>query len=107
MTLSLDIASLRAAYAAGRTPQEVIGEIYDRIAARPGEKTWIHLVPRAQALAAAAALKNIPRDAPLWGIPFAINYNIDLAGAPKTAACPEFSYVPAESGVVVAKLVSG
>jgi allophanate hydrolase len=106
MTLSLDFASLRAAYAAGRTPQEVIGEIYDRIAARAHDKTWLHLVPREQALAAAAALKNVPRDAPLWGIPFAIKDNIDLAGAPTTAACPDFSYVAAESAIVVAKLMA-
>ncbi len=106
MTLSLDFASLRAAYASGRTPEEVIGEIYDRIASRPGDRTWLHLVPREQTLAAAAALKSIPRDAPLWGIPFAIKDNIDLAGAPTTAACPDFSYVPAESAVIVAKLVA-
>ena len=88
MNLSLDFASLRAAYASGRTPQEVIGEIYDRIAARVGDKTWIHLLPREQALAAAEKLATIPREAPLWGIPFAIKDNIDLAGAPTTAACP-------------------
>jgi allophanate hydrolase len=106
MNLSLDFASLRAAYASGRTPQEVIGEIYDRIAARSGDKTWIHLVPREHALAAAAKLATIPRDAPLWGIPFAIKDNIDLAGAPTTAACPDFSYLPAESAFVVARLIS-
>jgi allophanate hydrolase len=106
MNISLDFSSLAAAYAAGADPSDVIDEIYRRIAARGDDKTWLHLVPRAEALAAAQRLSGIPRTAPLWGIPFAIKDNIDLAGAPTTAACPAFAYTPERSATLVEKLVA-
>ena len=44
---------------------------------------------------------------PLYGIPFAIKDNIDLAGLPTTAACPAFAYTPAQSSSVVQRLIDG
>src|SRR6185436_13281041 len=41
---------------------------------------------------------------PLYGVPFAVKDNIDVAGLPTTAACPAFSYVPERSATVVEKL---
>lgn len=41
---------------------------------------------------------------PLFGLPFAVKDNIDVAGMPTTAACPAFSYVPQVSAHVVQKL---
>ena len=104
MNTSLDFASLAAAYASGTDPSAVIAEVYRRIDARGDDKTWLHLVPREAALAAAERLKSIPRNSPLWGLPFAIKDNIDLAGAPTTAACPAFAYTPARSATIVEKL---
>ena len=47
-------------------------------------------------------LLNLPiENFPLWGIPFAIKDNIDLAGVHTTAGCPEFAYTPEESAAVV------
>jgi allophanate hydrolase len=103
---SLDLVSLRNAYAAGADPRDTVAEVHSRIAARGADPTWIHVVPRAAALAAAAALADKPRDLPLWGVPFAIKDNIDLAGAPTTAACPAFAHAPARSAHVVDKLVA-
>lgn len=41
---------------------------------------------------------------PLYGVPFAIKDNIDVAGWPTTAACPEFAYTAAADACVVARL---
>lgn len=48
---------------------------------------------------------SLPDSLPLYGIPFAIKDNIDLAGIPTTAACAEFSYVPEQSAFVVEALI--
>ena len=42
---------------------------------------------------------------PLYGVPFAIKDNIDLAGVPTTVACPAFAYVPQRSATVVQRLI--
>ena len=75
----------------------MIARVYDRIA--PGRSTpvWISLVPRETALARARELERDPLAAalPLYGVPFAIKDNIDLAGLPTTAGCPAYAYSPA------------
>lgn len=43
---------------------------------------------------------------PLAGATFAIKDNIDLAGQPTTAACPEYAYSPEKSATVVDRLMS-
>ncbi|MBX3453812.1 allophanate hydrolase [Ferrovibrio sp.] len=105
---SLDCQFLRDAYQSGSaSPTTVIAAIYDRIAARGEDAVWISLVPREQALAMAAALeKHGPAGLPLYGIPFAIKDNIDLAGLPTTAACAEYAYSPAVSAKAVERLIA-
>ncbi|MBA4132010.1 MAG: allophanate hydrolase [Hyphomicrobium sp.] len=101
MIVSLDIATLTQAYATGTlTPEAVLTCIYNRIAVEGERPVWITLVPRATAL---AKLKSAPKG-PLWGIPFAVKDNIDVAGLPTTCACPEFAYTPSRSATVVEKL---
>lgn len=98
MTQSLDIASLRAAYGSGAlTPEAVVTDVYARIAARGDRPVWISLVPRELAIERA---RNLPKG-PLYGIPFAVKDNIDVAGVPTTCACPQFAYTPAKSARVV------
>jgi allophanate hydrolase len=66
---------------------------------------FLHLASEATLRAAVAALP--PMDFarfPLWGIPFAVKDNIDIAGQPTTAACPAFSYMPASDATAVARL---
>ena len=54
---------------------------------------WITRLADADVLARAAALEaEGPRGRPLWGVPFAVKDNIDVAGLPTTAACPGFAY---------------
>lgn len=46
-----------------------------------------------------------PKEQPLFGIPFAIKDNIDLAGMPTTAGCPDYAYTPTKSAAVVQRLI--
>lgn len=41
---------------------------------------------------------------PLYGVPFAVKDNIDVAGWQTTAGCPEYAYVPRSDAVVVKRL---
>ena len=49
-----------------------------------------------------AALAGVP----LAGRRFAVKDNIDVAGMPTTAGCPEFAYVPRDSAAVVTRLLA-
>ncbi|HUJ87686.1 MAG TPA: allophanate hydrolase [Burkholderiales bacterium] len=106
-TESLDIARLRERYLSGALdPQRVVALLLERIERRGDDKLWIDRVPRAALEARAAELlRRRPDELPLYGIPFAIKDNIDLAGHPTTAACPEFAYTPGESAPVVQRLL--
>jgi allophanate hydrolase len=42
---------------------------------------------------------------PLYGVPFAVKDNIDVAGLPTTAGCPQFAYVPERHAHAVERLV--
>jgi allophanate hydrolase len=101
MTLSLDIANLERLYAAGETtPEAIVREVYARIRAKGVRPDWITLVDEDAAVAKA---RDAPRGA-LYGIPFAVKDNIDVAGLPTTCACPEFAYVAERSATVVERM---
>jgi allophanate hydrolase len=81
--------------------------VLERIAAFSDPAVWTHLVPRDELLTQARGIKK-RREAgewlPLFGVPFTIKDNIDLAGHPTTAGCPAFAYVPPRSAIVVERL---
>jgi allophanate hydrolase len=107
MKLSLDLASLRAAYTSGAlTPSALVDELLHRIESHGDPAIFIHRLSREQLCAHATRLERLPpASLPLYGVPFAIKDNIDLAGAPTTAACPEFGYTPTASAPVVQALI--
>jgi len=105
-TLSLDIASLKAVYATGRlTPALLAEEIIQRTADDPNV-AWIHRLPDDAIRWYAQDLEGKdPATLPLYGIPFAIKDNIDLAGVPTTAACRAYAYTPTRHAFVVQQLI--
>ncbi|MBN3780697.1 allophanate hydrolase [Burkholderia sp. Ac-20345] len=102
------IAALRARYAAGDlTPHALVGAIAAHFAAGDPHHAWIRPLTHAEMTVYADALAG--RDIaslPLYGVPFAIKDNIDLAGIPTTAACPAYAYTPARSAPVVERLIA-
>jgi allophanate hydrolase len=102
------ISQLRALYLSGEiTPQSVLQEIYHRIEKDADNPIWIHVLSTDEISAYLARLSSMDIEShPLWGIPFAIKDNIDLAGIPTTAACPAFAYTPKQHATVVEKLIS-
>ena len=103
--LRFDIAALHGAYRDGADPADVMAEAFRRIDAADDPGIFIHLRERDAVLAEAGQLGAFdPETSPLWGLPFAIKDNIDLAGSPTTAACPAFAYLPERDAFVVALL---
>ena len=105
----LDLDRLRAGYRSGEaTPVTVAREVLDRIAAAGEDGVWISRRTEAEVLAEARALAvRADRDRlPLYGVPFAVKDNIDVAGLPTTAACPAFAYRPDRSATVVERLLA-
>jgi allophanate hydrolase len=99
------IAGLLADYRAGiRRPSDVAREVTRRTRC-DDEPVWITTVGAEELLAAARALDGGDRTLPLYGIPFAVKDNIDVAGLPTTAACPGFASVPRDSAPVVRLLL--
>ncbi|MEW5965774.1 MAG: allophanate hydrolase [Pseudomonadota bacterium] len=107
MTSDFTIPTLRQRYQSGElTPLALVDALLVRLAGEDTHRIWIS---RLDADALRAYAKNLAgRDIaslPLYGIPFAIKDNIDLAGLPTTAACPEFAYTPSRHATVVARLI--
>ncbi|GAB3675794.1 allophanate hydrolase [Salinisphaera aquimarina] len=50
------------------------------------------------------AVAGDTRRLPLYGVPFAVKDNIDVAGLPTTAGCPDYAYTPEHSAEAVTRL---
>ncbi|QRR05163.1 allophanate hydrolase [Burkholderia sp. MS455] len=102
------IAALRARYeAGGLTPHALVDAIAAHFDAGDPHHAWIRPLTHDEMTRYADALSGRDIAAlPLYGVPFAIKDNIDLAGIPTTAACPAYAYVPSRSAPVVERLIA-
>ncbi|MDO9623776.1 MAG: allophanate hydrolase [Pseudomonas sp.] len=105
----LRLDAVKAAYQAGSTtPRQLIAALREQAAAlNPEFNLFIHLLTTQELEPYLAALdgKSVA-ELPLYGVPFAIKDNIDLAGVPTTAACPAFAYTPEQSATLVEQLIA-
>jgi len=104
---SLAIVDLLQGYAARHfTVTQVLEHVLARIDSAPERHVWISRLSRERVMAYARALETrSPESLPLYGVPFAIKDNIDLAGVATTAGCPDYAYMPAASSFVIQRLL--
>jgi allophanate hydrolase len=112
MDLPFHVAAIARAVTSGETSavsvaHAALARIRDFAAVQPA--VWITRLADDVVLEAAALVDAriaTGEILPLAGVPFAIKDNIDLAGTPTTAACPDFAYTPARSAQVVERLIA-
>lgn len=104
---NLTIKDLLDSYRGGRkTPGAVIERLLEHSTRADPRNVWITRLTRDQVMAYVSALDPARIDElPLYGIPFAIKDNLDLAGVPTTAGCPAFAYTPERSSAAVQRLI--
>lgn len=108
------VRALLDAYAShSTTPRQVVGTSLARIEASSRHEVWISRVGAADLARRAAALEEaharegaaVFKRMPLFGVPFAVKDNFDVAGMPTTAACDAFAYTPQTSAFAVDQLL--
>jgi allophanate hydrolase len=102
------LAEWQAAYRSGSLHPRALSEALDL---RADDPAWISRLDEAklqsQLEGLAARLDEVSGDMsklPLYGVPFAVKDNIDVAGWYTTAACPEFAYLAETDAEVVRRL---
>ncbi|MFI9636876.1 allophanate hydrolase [Nocardia sp. NPDC051929] len=90
-------------------PVERVAAAYRRIVEVDRPEVWITLRPEREVAAEAAALARrlaAGEILPLAGVLVAVKDNIDVAGLPTTAACPEFAYQPEVTAAAIERLLA-
>ncbi|WP_067648173.1 allophanate hydrolase [Nocardia harenae] len=91
------------------SPVDRVRAAYRRIAEVDRPEVWIALRPEAEVRADAEAVQArlaAGEVLPLAGLLVAVKDNIDVAGVPTTAACPDFARHPAETAAAVERLTA-
>ncbi len=103
MTKQWTIQDWREAYQSG---QIQLDDLKDYVATIPNDdNAWISIASTQQIKAQIEGLRTLNCDElPLYGIPFAVKDNIDVADFYTTAACKEAQYLAQHDATVVAKL---
>jgi allophanate hydrolase len=91
--MKLTVVQLLEDYRAGRRCPSEVAKAVGEAAAVTKQPVWISLVPQDELEARGRMLDEMDPALPLYGIPFAVKDNIDVAGMPTTAACPSYGRV--------------
>jgi allophanate hydrolase len=89
------------------SPTARVVAAYRRIAEADRPEVWITLREQSDVFADAEVVErrlSAGESLPLAGLLVAVKDNIDVAGLPTTAACPEFAYAPETTAAAVARL---
>lgn len=107
MIRDMTLQAIKQAYRTGElTPLDLFEDIRARSARYTDSNIWIHLLgPKEQDFWLSQLTEKCLETHPLWGIPFAVKDNIDVAQVATTAGCSEFSYLPNRSAHVVQRLI--
>ncbi len=105
--MNLQISHLHKLYLSGAlTPSNLVIKLDTEIGNDDSHHIWIRRLQLDEMLVYTKKLEaKDPVNLPLYGIPFAIKDNIDLAGIPTTAGCPDYAYTPNKNATVVQKLI--
>ena len=113
-SINLDFGTLRqlyfSAYGDGEnlTPSRLVSYLFEQINSCKHLNIWIYLLPQGDILKRAQHLEayseNERKQLPLYGLPYAVKDNVDVASLPTTAACPAFRYIPEKSASLVNRL---
>ena len=110
----IKVRALLESYASeSTTPRKVVETLIARIETSSRPEVWVSRVSAADLASRAAALEEaharlgaaVFERMPLFGVPFAVKDNIDVAGMPTTAACDAFAYTPGTSAFAVDRLL--
>lgn len=100
--IAFDVGTLQHAYRTGElTPRSVVDLALDRADRDEEYNVWIDQYEKNARARATELSAADPAEYPLYGVPFAVKDNIDVAGNPTTAGCPAYEYVPDETASVV------
>src|SRR5574343_696328 len=103
---TMNLNALRSRYAKGLRVSQLVESLLDPLARSRVQGVWIHCLDDDALLARARELDAAgPADKPLFGIPFAVKDNIDVAGLPTSNGCRATVDWPAQSAPVVQRLL--
>lgn len=103
---TMNLNALRSRYASGLRVSQLVESLLDPLAHSRSQGIWIHCLADETLLARAHELEAAgPAGKPLFGIPFAVKDNIDVAGLPTSNGCRATLDWPEQSAPAVRRLL--